>query len=283
MPTAKEGVIPLPQPLLKGLPLVVLTLVVVGCTSGGGLSNLDRQEIDVVLNTFLEGVRSGEPSLMADALAEKVALGVSADDFGSVPKEAIVERLEGSVKGFIGAESLSAAAQSGNGLHLEFVDRRTRGRRREGWVRGVLSVQETVLPVEVGLTKTGSGWRINGLRLLLTPQGTPDVDLTGDWSGEWWRVPRGTGEGELMVKLDQDLSGNLSGEVHIKGYECFDKLSITEGHTRSSPFRWAVWTAATERGAARFITIDVQDNKMTGTITIDAFACPPAGWFELQR
>src|SRR5690606_4954937 len=80
-PSPKECVLPLPQALLKGLSLLVLTLVVVGCTSGGGsLSDVERREIDAVLDTFLEGVRSGEPSLMADALAEEVALGVSADD-----------------------------------------------------------------------------------------------------------------------------------------------------------------------------------------------------------
>lgn len=71
MPTAKEGFLPLPHSLFKGLSLLVLTLVVVGCTSGGGLSNLDRREIDVVLETFLEGVRGGDPSLMTDARSRK--------------------------------------------------------------------------------------------------------------------------------------------------------------------------------------------------------------------
>lgn len=195
----------------------------------------------------------------------------------------ITIQLEKSLRQLVEGESLSAAAPSGNGLHLEFIDRRTRGRRTEAWVEGMLLVQEAALPVEVSLTKTGSGWKINGFRLLYTPQGTPEVDLTGDWSGEWWRAPRRDGEGELMVSLRQDGGGNLSGEVHIKDYDCFDKLSITEGYTRSTPFRWAAWTAVTERGEARFITIDIEDNKMRGTITIDAFACPRAGWFELER
>lgn len=62
----------MPPSLWKGLLLLVLPLVVVGCTSGGGLSDVERREIDTVLERFLEGARTGDDSLMADALAAQV-------------------------------------------------------------------------------------------------------------------------------------------------------------------------------------------------------------------
>lgn len=239
-------------------------------------------EIDAALDRFLEGARNGDPSLMAEALAEEIALGVSGGALGSISNEAVVQHLEQSVKEFVEGEGLAVAAQSGRGLQLDFVDRRTRGRRTgrttEGWVEGTLLVQETALPVEVGLTKTGHGWKIDGFRLLLTPGGS----LAGEWSGEWWAIPRRDGEGELRVTLHQDSGGNLSGEVELRDNDCLDHASISEGYAGTSPTRWATWTAAVERGLARFFTMDIHDAGMTGTLSFDFYDCHPTGRFRLE-
>lgn len=270
----------MPPSLWKGLLLLVLPLVVVGCTSGGGLSDVERREIDTVLERFLEGARTGDDSLMADALAAQVALGVSGGDLGSISREAIVDQLEQAFNERVAGESLSVAASSGPVLPLDIVGRRTRGRGTESRVEGTLLVQETALPVEIGLTKTARGWKIDRFRLLLTPQGT----LTGEWSGDWWTIPRRYGEGDLAVTLHQDGGGNLSGQMWITANNCLDNAPITQGYTGSSPTRWATWTAVVERGNVYFFTMDVQDTRMTGTLSFDFFDdCPSSGRFELQR